>query len=176
MIDDDDDDDDDDDVRMGMVGVKEVAGETQYEKQLCLGLVPDLTPPHFFVNKCNIAVNSVALETALLYSSEGGYVVNINIRPTAGVAQSVKAFACRSEVEFGRPLASLAMGDSGTSSVLTRYDPCDYDLFTKVKEPLRGTRYNTRDELIRALGRSIRNINKDGRADGVRRLPNIWQK
>ncbi|KAJ4434584.1 hypothetical protein ANN_23146 [Periplaneta americana] len=26
------------------------------------------------------------------------------------------------------------------------------------------------------LGRSIRNINKDGRADGVRRLPNIWQK
>ncbi|KAJ4450301.1 hypothetical protein ANN_01721 [Periplaneta americana] len=68
------------------------------------------------------------------------------------------------------------MGDSGTSSVLTRYDPCDYDRFTKVKEPLRGTRYNTRDELIRALGRSIRNINKDGRADGVRRLPNIWQK
>ncbi|KAJ4435957.1 hypothetical protein ANN_18580 [Periplaneta americana] len=66
---------------------------------------------------------------------------------------------------------------TGTSTVLTRYDPCDYDdLFTKVKEPLRGTRYNTRDELIRALGRSIRNINKDGRADGVRRLPNIWQK
>ncbi|KAJ4438904.1 hypothetical protein ANN_14858 [Periplaneta americana] len=47
------------------------------------------------------------------------------------------------------------------STVLTRYDPCDYDLFTKMKEPLRGTRYNTRDELIRALGRSIRNINKD---------------
>ena len=51
--------------------------------------------------------------------------------------------------------------------------PCDYDLFAKVKEPLRGTRYNTRDELIRAIGRSIRNINKDGRADGVRRLLNI---
>ncbi|KAJ4426343.1 hypothetical protein ANN_27157 [Periplaneta americana] len=54
--------------------------------------------------------------------------------------------------------------------------PCDYHLFTKVKEPLRGTRHNTRDELIRAIGRSIRNTNKDGRADGVRRLPNIWQK
>ena len=53
--------------------------------------------------------------------------------------------------------------------------PCDYDLFAKVKEPLRVTRYNTRDELIRPIGRSIRNINKDGRADGVRRLPNIWQ-
>ena len=54
--------------------------------------------------------------------------------------------------------------------------PGDYDLFVKVKEPLRGTRYNTRDERIRAIGRSIRKINKDERADGIRRLPNIWQK
>ncbi|KAJ4441893.1 hypothetical protein ANN_11753 [Periplaneta americana] len=43
---------------------------------------------------------------------------------------------------------------TGTSTVLTRYDPFDYNLFTKVKEPLRGIRYNTRDELIHALGRS----------------------
>ena len=27
-----------------------------------------------------------------------------------------------------------------------------------------------------AIGRSIRNINKDGRSDDVRRLPNIWKK
>ena len=56
--------------------------------------------------------------------------------------------------------------------------PCDYDLFAKVKEPLRGTRYNTRIELIRGIGRSIQNINKDRRADGVglRRLPDIRQK
>ena len=53
--------------------------------------------------------------------------------------------------------------------------PCDYDLFTKVKEPLRWTRDNTRDELIRAIERSILDINKDGRADDIRRLPNIWQ-
>ena len=38
--------------------------------------------------------------------------------------------------------------------------PYDYDLFAKVKEPLRGTRCNTRDELIRAIGRSVRNIIK----------------
>ena len=54
--------------------------------------------------------------------------------------------------------------------------PCDYDLFAKVEEPLRGTWYSTRDELIRALGRLIRNINEDGRADGARLLANIWQK
>ena len=38
--------------------------------------------------------------------------------------------------------------------------PCDFDLFAKVKEPLRGTRYDTRDEIIRTIGRPIRNINK----------------
>ena len=30
--------------------------------------------------------------------------------------------------------------------------PCDYNLFAKVKEPLRGSLYNTRYELIRANG------------------------
>ena len=68
------------------------------------------------------------------------------------------------------------MGDSGTSIVLIRYETMDYDLFAKVKEPLRGTKYNTRDELIRAIGRPIWNINKDGCVDGEWRLPNIWQK
>ena len=49
--------------------------------------------------------------------------------------------------------------------------PCDCDLFAKVKELQRGTCYNTKDELIRVIGLSIRNTNKDGRGDGVRRLP-----
>ena len=51
--------------------------------------------------------------------------------------------------------------------------PRDYDRFAKVKESLLGTRYNTKDELIHARGQSVWNINKDGRADGVRRLPII---
>ena len=68
------------------------------------------------------------------------------------------------------------MGDTGASTVLTRYESMRYDLFAKVKEPLRGSWYNSRDELIDAMGRSIRNINKYGRADGVQRPPNICQK
>ena len=43
---------------------------------------------------------------------------------------------------------------------LSDMSPCDYDLYAKVKEPLWGTRYNTRDELIHAIGQSIRNSNK----------------
>ena len=54
--------------------------------------------------------------------------------------------------------------------------PCDYDLFAKMKEPLRGIRYNTREAIIRAVGRSLLDINRSGRADGVRLLPQIWQK
>ena len=74
------------------------------------------------------------------------------------------------------PRTPLAMEASGKSTELTDMSPCDYDLFTKVKELLQGTRYNARHELIRAIGRAIKNIDKDGRVDGARRLPNIWQK
>ena len=44
------------------------------------------------------------------------------------------------------PLVPLIMGDPGTSDM----SPCDY-IFPKVKEPLRGNRYDTKDELLRAL-------------------------
>ena len=70
------------------------------------------------------------------------------------------------------PLVPLAMGDSGHSSYSSDMSPCDYDLFAMVKEPLWWTRYNTRNQLIRAIGRSIWYINKDG----VRSLPYNWQK
>ena len=67
------------------------------------------------------------------------------------------------------------MGDSGTSTALTRYDSMRLRSLRQSERTLQGARYNTRYELIRAIERSIQNINKDGRADGVRRLPNIWQ-
>ncbi|PNF29374.1 hypothetical protein B7P43_G07838, partial [Cryptotermes secundus] len=53
--------------------------------------------------------------------------------------------------------------------------PCDYDLFAKMKEPLRGLRYNTREEIILAVGWSLLDINRCGRANGVQHLQ-IWQK
>ena len=54
--------------------------------------------------------------------------------------------------------------------------PSDYNLFAKVKEPLQGTWCNTRNEFINAIERSVQKINKDGCADGIWHLPNIWQK
>jgi transposase len=38
--------------------------------------------------------------------------------------------------------------------------PCDDGLFAKVKEPLRGTRYNTREEIIHAVGWTLLDINR----------------
>ena len=43
-------------------------------------------------------------------------------------------------------------GSVPLSVVVFILSPCDYDLFAKVNEPLRGTRYNTRDELTHTTG------------------------
>jgi hypothetical protein len=45
--------------------------------------------------------------------------------------------------------------------------PYDYDLFTKMEEPLHGTCHNAREEIIRAVGRSLLDINGSGCPDGV---------
>jgi hypothetical protein len=58
------------------------------------------------------------------------------------------------------------MGDTGTSVNSPDMSPYDCDIFAKMKEPLRGTRYNTREEIVDAVGRSLPDINRRGRADG----------
>ena len=80
--------------------------------------------------------------------------------------------------DIGGVVPYIVMKNVGSYTTKCRrfhLSPRDYDLPDKVKGLLQETRYNTREELIRAIGRSIRNINKDGRADGVR-LPNIKLK
>ena len=75
------------------------------------------------------------------------------------------------------PLVLLAMGDSGTSTVLTRYESMWLrSLHQSERTTAERTWYNTRDELMRAIGQSVWNSNKDGGADGVRCLPDIWKK
>jgi hypothetical protein len=50
--------------------------------------------------------------------------------------------------------------------IFGKMSSCDYDLFAKMKEPLQGTRYNTRGEIIHAVGWSLLGINRSGGADG----------
>ena len=68
------------------------------------------------------------------------------------------------------------MGDSGTSTVLTRYESMQLRSLRQTEKTTARDPVEHRDELISIIVRSIRNMNKDGRADGVRRLPSIWQK
>ncbi|KAJ4437424.1 hypothetical protein ANN_17568 [Periplaneta americana] len=53
---------------------------------------------------------------------------------------------------------------------------CDYDLIPKMKEPLRDVRFRTVPDILQAIGRSIRNINRTGAATGIIRLPHRWQR
>jgi hypothetical protein len=36
----------------------------------------------------------------------------------------------------------------------------DSDLFVKMKEPLRGTRYNTREQIVRSVRQSLLDLNR----------------
>ncbi|PNF39245.1 hypothetical protein B7P43_G17337 [Cryptotermes secundus] len=54
--------------------------------------------------------------------------------------------------------------------------PCDCDLIPKMKEPLRGIRFRTVQEILHAVDRSIRTINTTGAAKGIIRLPHRWQR
>jgi hypothetical protein len=69
--------------------------------------------------------------------------------------------------------------DSRTSVIITRYESVQlWSLSLSLCQNERTTAetsYKTR-EIIHAVGRSLLIINKSGHADGVRCLPQTWQK
>ena len=52
--------------------------------------------------------------------------------------------------------------------------PPDFDLFPKLKEPLRGVRYDSLDELECAVNAEVRRINFSCLATGIEALPSRW--
>ena len=52
--------------------------------------------------------------------------------------------------------------------------PPDFDLFLKLKEPLRGVRYDSLDELECAVNAEVRRINFSCLATGIEALPSRW--
>ena len=53
--------------------------------------------------------------------------------------------------------------------------PCDFDLIPKLKAPLRGRRFHTREDIANAVRREIARLD-NGAADGIGRLPHRWQR
>ena len=54
--------------------------------------------------------------------------------------------------------------------------PCDYDLILKLKAPLRGHRFRTRDGIAIVVRRLIMTNFSHGEVSGIRRLPHRWQR
>ena len=54
--------------------------------------------------------------------------------------------------------------------------PYDCDLIPKLKDPLSGHRFRTRDDIAIAVRRLIMTNFSHGKADGIRRLPHRWQR
>ena len=54
--------------------------------------------------------------------------------------------------------------------------PCDFDLFPKLKEPLRGHRFHDVSSVLHAVGRSVAHISNQHLATGLQCLPDFWQK
>lgn len=52
--------------------------------------------------------------------------------------------------------------------------PPDFDLFPKLKQPMRGRRFPSLEELSAAVTRAIRQMNRDGVLDGIVKLPRRW--
>jgi len=52
--------------------------------------------------------------------------------------------------------------------------PPDFDLFPKFKEPMRGHRFSSLEEVSAAVTRAIRGLNKSGTLNGIAYLPKRW--
>ena len=49
--------------------------------------------------------------------------------------------------------------------------PPDFDLFPKLKEPMRGHRFSSQEEVSAAVTRATRGLNKSGTLNGIENLP-----
>ena len=54
--------------------------------------------------------------------------------------------------------------------------PWDYDLFPKIKEPLRGIRFNNICDILTAIDRSIADAARKLAIDGIQNLQYRWQR
>jgi len=52
--------------------------------------------------------------------------------------------------------------------------PPDFDLFPKLKEPMRGHRFSSLEEVSVAVTRAIRGLNKSGTLNGIENLAKRW--
>ncbi|GFW14907.1 uncharacterized protein TNCV_1563691 [Trichonephila clavipes] len=61
-----------------------------------------------------------------------------------------------------------------TAVIQGRNSPCDFDLIPKIKKPVRGRRFTTRQDIDNAMRQQVTRFTNDAanaEADGIQRLP-----
>lgn len=54
--------------------------------------------------------------------------------------------------------------------------PCDFDLFPKMKNLLRGRQFLSLDDLFLETVRVLKHLVQSGAADGIEKLPERWDR
>ncbi|GFW65576.1 uncharacterized protein TNCV_3549991 [Trichonephila clavipes] len=60
-----------------------------------------------------------------------------------------------------------------------RNSPCDFDLIPKIKEPIRGRRFATREDIPNAVRQQVTRFTHgvaNAEVVGIQRLPHRWQR
>ena len=66
------------------------------------------------------------------------------------------------------------MGSVTSCAIQSRHESTGLRLFPKVKEPMRGHRFSSLEEVSAAVTRTIRGPNKSGTLNAIENLPKRW--
>jgi len=66
------------------------------------------------------------------------------------------------------------VGSVTSRAIQSRHESTGLDLFPKLKEPMRGHRFSSLEEVFAAVTRAIRGLNKSGTLNGKEILPKPW--
>ncbi|GFX01960.1 uncharacterized protein TNCV_371491 [Trichonephila clavipes] len=70
-------------------------------------------------------------------------------------------------------------GKIGAPTVLSDISPCEFVFIPKIKKPIRGGRFATREDIANAVRQQVTQFTHDGansEADGIQCLPHHWQR
>jgi len=66
------------------------------------------------------------------------------------------------------------MASASPPAVQSYMSPPAFDLFPKLKKPLRGKRFRSTEEVSNEVNRVFRRINNEGALTGIQDLPKRW--
>ena len=95
--------------------------------------------------------------------------------PSAHVSALEQRAYIKIETFRGKSVPEIGWETLPHSAYSPDMSPPDYDLFLKLKEPLRRIRFPTLNDLSTAVSRRIRQLNSEGVLTGITDLPDRWK-